>query len=159
MYLIFLLKILSPAPNPQIGAEVGQGVGVKGAEVGVPVRHPKDRLIKSPHLILNNIQTEAKAFHTLGSRNLHCRNVGRSILHPTSLYVFYAAAVTSPGYAKFIPTPKYRRFLAQNANIIMNLIFANPIPGEIPPLGLPLITISITLPQKFSQTGKVSSEQ
>ena len=159
MCLISLLKILSLALNPQIGAEVGQGVGAKGAEVGVLVRHLKDRLIKSPHLIPNNIQIEARAFLTLGSRSLHCKNEGRSILHPTSLYVFYVAAVTSPGCAKFIQTTEYRRLLAQNANITMNLIFASPTPEEIPSLGLALTTISITFPQKFSQAGKVSSEQ
>ena len=156
MCLTCLLKILSLAPNPQIGAEVGQGVEVKEA-VGVLVRHLKDRWIKSPHPT-QKIQIEARAF-LLGSKNLHCKNEGHSILHLTSLYVFYAAALTSRGYAKFILMLKYKKFLVPNANITMNLIFANPAPEEIPPLGLALTTISITLPQKFSQGGKVSSEQ
>ena len=159
MCLIFLLKTLSRALNPQIGVEVGQGVGVKGAEVGVLVRHLKDRLIKSPHLIPNNIQIEARAFLTLGSRNLHCKNEGHSILHLTSLYVFYAAALTSRGYAKFILMLKYKKFLVPNANITMNLVFANPTPEETPPLGLALATTSLAPPQKFSRAGKALSGQ
>ena len=60
---------------------------------------------------------------------------------------FYAAALMSRGYAKFILMLKYKRFLVPNANITMNLIFANPTPEEIPPLGLALTTTSIPPPE------------
>ena len=157
MCLTYLSKILSLAPNSQIGAEVGQGVEVEGAEVGVLVRHLKDRWIKSPHPT-QEIQIEARAF-LLGSKNLHCKNEGHSILHLTSLYVFYAAAPTSRGYAKFIPMLKSKKFHVPNANITMNLVFANPTPEETPPLGLALATTSLAPPQKFSRSGKVLSKQ